>query len=363
MLQERDLHELTELVSTKTPILSLYLNVDLRGRSVEEHKLCLRQLLAQAMAQGAATADIERIERFFEHEYNRQGRGVACFSHQQTAFWRVYTLLIPVQDFAFVGVQPYIKPLSDVLDEYDRFGVITVDKEGARTFVYHLGALEDSAGMMGAEVKRHKQGGWGAQKLQRHEDEEAKHNLKDAAEWADGYLREHKVTRVVLSGSDGNVALFRELLSRPLQDKVIGQVSLDMNASPSEVWEGAYAVAAEAQRRTEAALLDQVVTLAHKGGAGVVGLADTLAALQQGRVYHLLVARNFHMPGRQCTHCNAVIIEAPEACPYCSHDLTPTSDAVEMAMHRAVEGGVKVSMLEPTPLLNDAGSIAAVLRY
>ena len=273
MLQERDLQELAELVSTQAPILSLYLNVDPHRRSADEYRLSLRQLLTQAANQRAAAADIERIERFFDHEYNRQGRSVACFSHQASDLWRVYPLLVPTQDYVFAGMRPYIKPLSDILDEYERLGVITVDREGARAFVYHLGALEDSAGTMGAEVKRHKQGGWAAQRLQRHEDEEAKHNLKDAAEWADHYLREHKVTRVVLSGSDGNLAQFRDLLPRPLQDKVIGQISLDMNASPAEVWERSFEVAQEAQRRAETDLLEQVVTLAHKGGAGAVGFA------------------------------------------------------------------------------------------
>ena len=363
MLQERDLQELTELVSDKAPVLSLYLNVDPHRQSADETRLCLRQLLTQAANQGAPAADIERIERYFGHEHNRQGRGVACFSHQANGFWRAYTLLVPVDDFAFVGLRPYIKPLSDLLDEYDRIGVLTVDREGARAFIYRLGTLEDSAGTLGTDIKRHKQGGWGAQGLQRHEDEEAKHNLKEAAEWADNYLRERKVSRVVLSGSDGNVALFRELLSRPLQDKVMGQITLDMNASPAEAWERSFEVAQQAQRRTELALLEQVVTLAYKGGAGAVGLPDTLTALQQGRAYQLLVDRNYHVPGQQCTHCKAVIVEPLAACPYCNHELIPTPDAVDMAVHWAVENGVKVSIMDTNPLLAQAGGIAAVLRY
>ncbi len=191
MLQAHDLQELAELVSKEAPILSLYLNVDPHRRSGEEHKLMLRRLIEQATAQGAAPADLSRIERFFDHEYTRQGRGVACFSSQAGDFWRSYTLLAPVDDFVFVGSRPYVKPLSDLWDNYGRFGVITVDREGARVFIYHLGALEDSAGTLGTEVKRHKQGGWAAQKLQRYEDQAATHNLKEAAAWADEYLRQH----------------------------------------------------------------------------------------------------------------------------------------------------------------------------
>ena len=363
MMQQQDLRELSEFSSQEAPVLSLYLNLGRHGRSMEEHKLLLRKLLTEGVEQGAAAADVERIERFFEHEYDRQGKSVVCFSCQAPKFWRSYALLVPVQNAVFVGRRPLVKPLMDVWDNYDRFGVIMVDREGARVFVYHLGALEDTAGLMGEEVKRHKQGGWAAQKLQRYEDQEARHNLKDAAEWAHNYLTQQKVTRVVLSGSDGNIAEFREQLPRALQDKVIGQISLDMSSTPSEAWDRAFEVAQQAQIQAETDLLAQVITAAHKGGPGATGLADTLAALQQGRIYQLLVDPTLHQPGQQCTNCHAVLIETVEACPYCQGTLAPSADVVNLAVHQAVDLGLKVSVLEANPQLTDVGGIAAVLRY
>ena len=89
MMQEQDLQELAELVIDDAPVLSLYLRLDRHSRSNDEHKLALKQLLAQATEQGAAPADIERVERFFETEFDRQGRSVACFSCQAHKFWRV----------------------------------------------------------------------------------------------------------------------------------------------------------------------------------------------------------------------------------------------------------------------------------
>jgi peptide chain release factor subunit 1 len=363
MMQERDLQELAELVCDKATLLSLYLNVDPHRRSTDEYRLCLRQLLSQAVNQGAPSADVERIERYFNHEYNWQGKGVACFSGQADGFWRAYPLLVPVEDFVFLGRRPYLTPLTELWSEYERFGVVTVDREGARVFIYHLGAMEDSAGTMGTEVKRHKQGGRAAQRLQRHEDEEAKHNLKDAAAWADSYLRQHKVTRVVLSGSDANVAQFRELLPRSLGDKVVGNINLDMNASPAEVWEGAFEVAQSASQRTRADLLEQAITLAHKGGAGVIGLPDTLAALREGRVYSLLVDREFHCPGRLCPNCRAAVVEEIDRCPYCGSELSVTADLVQAALQQAVGSGLKVSMIDHDDLASRSGGIAAILRY
>jgi peptide chain release factor subunit 1 len=288
---------------------------------------------------------------------------VACFSCLAENFWRAYPLLVPVNDAVFVGHRAYLKPLSDLWDQYERFGVVSIDKEGARLFVYQLGALEDTAGTLGTEVKRHKQGGWGADKLQRHEDEEAKHNLKEAAALADSFMRQHKVGRVVLSGSEDNLALFRELLPRSLQDKVVGHISVDMNASPNEVWERAFEVALAADLRAESELLDQVITVASKGGAATLGLADTLVAMQEGRVYQLLVDIDYHAPGYLCGNCGAITDQERETCPYCGHKLTATDDAVNLAIQRAVNAGLRVTVLDHDPRIADAGHIAAVLRY
>ena len=363
MMQEQDLHELAELVSEDAPVLSLYLHLDPQRRSGDETKLTLRRLLARATEAGASPADIARIERFFEHEHDRQGRAVACFSCQVRKFWRGYTLLTPTPSTVFVGRRPYVKPLSDLWDNYGRMGVILVDREGARLFIYHLGALEESAGTLGEEVKRHKQGGWGAQKLQRYEDNEARQNLKDAAIWADELLTQRNVKRLVLAGAHETLVEFRMYAPRSLQDKVVAQTALDMNATPTEAWERAYEVAQTAQREVEEDQLTQVITAARKGGSAALGLADTLAALQQGRLHQLLVSPDLHATGHQCANCQAIVLDAPANCPYCSGGLTASADVVNLAIQRAMDGGLKVSMLDRSPRLIEMGGIAAVLRY
>lgn len=363
MMEQQELQELAELVTDDEPVLSLYLHLDRRSRSADEHKLTLRQLLAQAAAQGAIPADIERVERFFETEFDRQGRSVACFSCQSRKFWRAFPLLVPVDNVVHVGRRPYVKPLSDLLDNHECFAVIMVDREGARVLTYRMGALTDTAGTLGVEVKRHKQGGLAAQKLQRYEDQEARHNLKDAAEWASEYLAQHAITRAVVSGTDENLAAFKALMPRPLSDKVVGTVSLDVNASPVEAWERAYEVAQAAQKKQEADLLEQVITMAHKGGPGALGLADTLSALQQGRVHQLLVDPNLRKSGAQCANCRAVVVEDFDSCPYCGGKLVPSVDVVNLAVQAAMDAGVKVSSLESTARFAEVGQIAAVLRY
>ena len=81
-----------------------------------------------------------------------KARSVACFSCQARKFWRSYPLLVSVQNAVFVGRRPYVKPLSDLWDNYESFAVIMVDREGARALTFRMGALSDTAGTVGAEV-------------------------------------------------------------------------------------------------------------------------------------------------------------------------------------------------------------------
>ncbi len=123
-------------------------------------------------------------------------------------------------------------------------------------------------------------------------------------------------------------------------------------------------MAQASQQQQEADLLEQVITLAHKGGAGALGLADTLAALQQGRVHQLLVDPALRQPGAQCAHCGAVVVETLAECPYCGGKLVPSGDVVNLAMHRrAGRGHEGVGAGAEHRDLAEVGQIAAVLRY
>ena len=55
MFTERDLNELVEFQSEQSPVLSLYLNVDLTQQTTDQYKLTLRSLLKQ-VADGLAKA-------------------------------------------------------------------------------------------------------------------------------------------------------------------------------------------------------------------------------------------------------------------------------------------------------------------
>ncbi|MBC8263438.1 MAG: hypothetical protein H8E47_04860 [Anaerolineales bacterium] len=370
MFSENDLQELVGFHSEESPVLSLYLNVDPTKHTTDEYKLVLRGLLKEVTGQ-APRKDIAAVERYFDHEYDWQGKGMVVFSCLGQGFWRAYPLAVPVENHVNVGERPYIKPLTDILDAYGRYGVVLVDQEGARLFLFQLGELQEASGTIGEEVKRMKRGrgsaagrrGGVAGRTSRREEEIAQRNLKEAAELTAKFCAEGRCSRIILGGTEQTVAQFQEMLPRDLQEQVVGSFPAAMTASETEVLDRSLEILAEVEREREKKLVESVITAAAKGGAGVIGLADTLGALYEGRVRILVVDEGYRATAYRCEQCGYIVAQAKEECTFCSSKVKKIDDAVNLIVREVIDQGGKVEIVRDSPALEKAGYIAALLRY
>jgi len=365
MIREADLRELVEFDGSDSPVLSLYLNVDPRTTTTEAYKLTLRNLLENAT--NADPADKARIERFVELEYDRQARSIVCFSCQKKAFWQVFTLDVPVENAVIVARRPLVRQLVDLLNIYGYLGVVAVDKQGARFYAFHLGKLEEVVGALGEDVKRHKQGGWAAARYQRHEDEAARSNLKSFVELTDRFARQYGWRQLILAGARNTVSQFQDMLPDHLRKLVIGVMPLELDASLVEVREKAEELARQAYAARTQHLAQELVVQARKGEMAVLGLEDTLEALQQSRVYQLFFTEHYAPPEgvvKRCLHCNYLTTAETETCPLCGGSMRPMVDPVNNIARRAIAQGAQVLVLPPGNPLEEAGtSIGAFLRF
>lgn len=365
MFQEADLRELVEFDGQGHPVLSLYLNVDPRYRTIEEYKLTLRSLLDKAG--DADPDDRKRILTYIDLEYDRQARGVVCFSCQKENFWRAYTLEVPVDDAIMVDRRPLVRRLVELVDTYGRLGVVAVDSHGARFFSFNLGTLEEATGTVGEDVKRHKQGGWAASRYQRHEDEAAMANLRIVAELTEQYARQYNWRRLVLAGTESNIARFREMLPAHTEKLVVGTTPLELTASIQDVRERAEAVALSAHNKYNQQLASGLLVAAGKGNSATLDLVPTLDALQSGRVYQLLVAEDYTIDAnevRRCVDCNYLIANGGDECPLCGGDVEPLPDAINTIVRRAIDQDAEVIILpQENPLAEQQHYIGAYLRY
>jgi len=362
MVTQRDLQELIAFRSEGTPVLSLYLDTDVNRQPKDKCRLVLREKLS-AVADTCLSSDLERVEQFFEYEYDWQGLSVALFSCQERDLWRAYTISAPIRNAVFCAPEPYIKPLVDVLGEYGSFAVVLVDQAGARLFTIQQGEIREEDEIVGEVVKRHRQSGRSRTTFQRKTDMQVLHNMRIAAEAATEFCQGEVCQGIVLAGSEGLLTRFAEMLPRHLQKEIVGNITADMTTPLSVILSRAMELWQARKREQEGKLVEQLVTAAAKGEPAALGLADTLYAVRQGQVHILLVERDYEAPGVRCDACGYVGAAGSRGCLFCGGSVHPVDNAVDLAVHKTLASGGTALVLADNERLAEAGHIGAILRY
>ena len=365
MLSENDLRELLDYTSPD-PVLSVYLNTDPSEGNTDNHKRQFRSMIKEINL----TDDVEAIDQFFSHEYNWKGRGVAVFSCAAQNFFRAYPLAVPVRNLVHISNHPSVKPLAALLDNYGGYGVVLVDKQGARLFFFHMGDLREQEGVLGETVKRAKQGGasavpgrrGGAGMTSRVVDETIDRNMKEAVDFTVHFFEDNHVRRVLVGGTDENVKLFCSLLPKAWQSLVMGTFPMSMTASLPEVRTHALELGIEAEKEREKRQVERLVTQAAKGSGAVIGLENTLDAVNNGRVQILVISDGYRKNAFRCKSTGMLTTRPEEDCSG-EDDVEVIYDVIESLVNQVMRSGGDVDVVMSSPELEKAGSIGAILRY
>jgi peptide chain release factor subunit 1 len=366
MLSENDLRELLDFKTT-APVLSIYLNTDPTEGNADTHKRRLKSMVKDLNL----TNDVEAIEKFFNHEYNWSGRGVAVFSCSPESYFKAFPLAVPVSNLIHISDRPSVKPLAALLDNYGGYGVVLVDKQGARLFFFHMGDLREQEGVLGETVKRAKHGAGasavpgrrGSNVASRAVDEVVDRNMKDSVEFAMHFFEENHVRRILVGGTDENVKLFCSLLPKAWQSLVMGTFHMAMTASLNEVRTRALELGMQAEAERESRLIERLTTQAAKNSGAVVGLEGTLDAINQGRVQTLLISEGFRKNAYRCKATGLLTTKPEDVCGG-EHDIEKIYDVVDLVVNQVMHGGGEVEVIVGKKEALDAvGSIGAILRY
>jgi peptide chain release factor subunit 1 len=366
MLTEMNVQELLGY-QTDHQVLSLYLNTDPTEGSAEVYKSNLRRMLKDI----SLSSDVQAVENYFSRQFDRTGRSTVVFSCAPDGFFRAYTLAISVRNQVVISDRPYVKPLASLLDYYGGYGVVLVDKQGARLFSFHLGELREQEGILGESIRHAKRGGASAKTGVRggvtgqtnYEDEIAGRNMRDIAEFAGHFFTENNVRRILIGGTEENIAVLRSQLSKSWQSLIVGTFPMSMSASNGEVLEKSMQMGKEAEFRKEEQVLKILVTGAAKEQKGVLDLDETLGAVHDGRVQALVIQDGYQEPGFRCTGCGYITaIELPK-CQFCGSIFERIPDAVEMAVHNVMKAGGEVEVLQHEHKVDGFTNIGALLRY
>jgi peptide chain release factor subunit 1 len=366
MLTEVNLQELLGY-QTDHQMLSIYLNTDPTQGNSDLYKLNLRSMFKEVNL----PKDVQAVDHYFSTEFDWTGRSVVVFSCAADNFFRAYSLAIPIRNQVIVSDRPYVKPLASLLDYYGGYGVVLVDKQGARLFSFHLGELKEQEGILGESIRHTKRGGASAKPgvrggvagLTHYEDELAVRNIRDVAEFATHFFSENNVRRILIGGTEENIALLRGQLPKSWQSLIVGTFPMSMTASHREVLDKAMQIGKEGEFRKEEQLLKKLVTGAAKERGGVLNLDETLGAIHDGRVQALVIRDGYRASGYRCKGCGYITAQALTTCQFCGSQFEQIPDAVEMAVHRVMKSGGDVEVLQYEHKVDGFENIGALLRY
>ena len=308
-------------------------------------------------------ADLDRLRAFFEDEFSREGsHGFAVFCDGLDGAWHTLALSDRVPDLSLVDSEFYLAPLVPLVGRDDGVLVAFVGRERGDLYRLRAGRLEETVEQHDDTPGRHDQGGWSQARYQRHIDKLVQDHLRDVAELLDRQVRRLRGARVVLVASEETRAELEEELSHEVRNALIGWTSADAHAGTSELYEAVEPLVERWREEQESELAERWQEAAGRNGRAAAGWPQTLEAASDGRVEVLLYEEGADRHAWRCPKCGRLSAD-PGPCPLDGTGMEENAHGLDLAVHRTLANGGKVSALRSRHDLEPVEGIGALLRY
>lgn len=378
MISYDDIRQLQQLPSgPDSYVLSLYVTINQAdatnlNRGFETKVENVLRRIGESQANGENhkqrfDAECRRVLNFLR-SYVPKGKALVMFSDSSHDLLWHRDLQIEVPNEGRWSQKPWLRPLLEVVEDSDHFGVVLIDKQRARVLTVDATGMEQHAEILSDVPNKHATTGtdhiWSQTQMERDHSKHVHWHVKRVAEELTAVVDRTKVSRIVIGGPVEAASAFLNELPKRLEQMVIGIISVPLDVNYERLVGELRAVQEKTEDEDEAKLVDSMITAAMKGDRAVIGITDTLRAVQEQRVYRLIVARDFHMEGKECESCHMLTVEAEEKCSFCDGALQPATDLINRASHRVLEQAGKVQMVAGAAADKLAGiGVGAILRF
>jgi len=312
---------------------------------------------------GALKADFERIARWFDDDFDRDGaQGIAVFAAGLDNFWSTIALPEPVPDRFKVGHEFFLAPLVPVVARADGTIVAVVGREAGQLYRLQAGRLQEIGDYSDETPGQHDQGGWSQGRYQRHIEKLVHEHVKDVAEVVDRNKRRLHVPKIVLVSSEEMRSEFIDALSADAREAVVGWAPAEAHAGPAQLLEAVTPVLEEAEAKDEAEVLERWREEAGRGARASSGWEQTLEAASDGRVEVLLFQDGVEHAAYRCPACGRASA-AGGNCPLDGTRLEETDAGLDLAVHQTLAHGGEVWAIRHQQDLAPVEGIGALLRF
>jgi peptide chain release factor subunit 1 len=371
------LRELAGFRAEKGCSISFYLNLDPSAApTAGETQTHVNSLLSEGeRSNGAARPDLthdqkvalrsdfERIRRYFEEDFDRDGaRGFAVFCSQLDGLWSANALTETVPNEIKVGRELYLAPLVPLVGRGEGALVAVVGRERGQIFCLRGGKLEEMVDHTEETPGRHDQGGWSQARYQRHIEELVADHLRTVADELDRHVRRMRSPKVVVVANEETRPEIESVLSNEVKNAVVGWAQAEAHAGAPELLEVSTPVLEQWRSREEERVLERWREETAKSGRGVSGWAATMEAASDGRVDCLLAQEGANRGGWQCPQCGRVAAAAG-ACPLDGTAMEASDAGFDLAVHQTLAHGGTIWVVQHHRDLEPVEGIGALLRF
>lgn len=306
------------------------------------------------------------------------GQGRALFAGVASGQVRTVALQVPLGDRVVLEPDPYLRPLLAAWSTAGPAGVVSVSADEVRAVDLRFG-LAEVVGVIqydGGREQRELKGpppavpgffqrGAPQQDLfERREDDKLARHLRTVGPRLADLVTEREWGYLALTGDAPLVQSLQEGLPPQLPAQVVTLDHLVGSVPPAKLAATVAPALAEARQRRHRELAQQVRDRAMSANAGACGLGETLGALQEGRVAHLLLEADRQWSGSRTAE--GILVPRGEVPPGADPAaLRPEPHLGERMVELAFREGARVTMLAPEAAapLADADGIGALLRW
>jgi Bacterial archaeo-eukaryotic release factor family 10 len=379
MLKPNLIQSLPEL---PTPVLTVYLDTDLAKAGSSELAAAKLPYLArlESQVQGIARTVPQEEKKSFETQVERVRahllshampyRGIVIFAGIDV--WELLPLQVRTEDEVHWG-DPFLAQLLWLLDEHRPYGIVLAGRKGVRFLVVRLGEMLESEAIEFRlkESRRKEMGpvarpgvrmsrGTNRDVFTHHVDAQYRHFNREIAKRIEQWHAAERLDSVFLVGLGDMVRGVQGELPKAVQKEMV-LVEEDLGwMSHGELQERIAPLVASHEREREVWLVEQL--LGSERGV-VVGVDETLAQLQQGRISRVAVYKGFNGDARQCVRCGQADRTADPVCPACKGERKRVSlRGIFPGLARRYQVAVEVVSGEAAQKLKEAGGIGAWLR-
>lgn len=377
MITRETIRELAAFESPKGCAITFYYQPAMpQNKSHREETILvkdrLREALREAGREGANTAcaraDLRKILEIAERLHGNGRKAKAIFADASKDVWQEFDLpaWLPGTQL-IVNRRFHLKPLASVLEHVPSVCVCLIDRTKARLFRYQNEKIEEMADFFNELPRRGKSDGWAgydAGHAERHVLNDAKHHYSFVADTLLELFERGSFEMLAIGCHDEQWADIDFVLHPYLKQRLLGRFRIDPTAASVEQVKSQVEKVLEQHlfaRRHD--LVREILGEAHSNGRGAIGLRRVLRSLETREIQTLLLGDKFSAPGYECTNCGHIDMRVTDTCAMCGQRTREMDDIADAILGSAMKNGIEVLYVENDAELEQAGHIAALLRF